>query len=79
MAAPEGAALFAGLMQQMMPQNEDGKMEAAGFEVGPELMQMMGGFTIVRLSGMMGMMNVEVTKEQLLALNAQLNKIKKPN
>ena len=78
LAAPEGAALFAGLMKQMMPANEDGKMEAAGFEIGPEMMQMMGGFTIVRLSGMMGMMNIEVTKEQLLALNAQLNKIKKP-
>jgi beta-galactosidase len=65
-------------MQQMMPKNEDGKMEAAGFELGPEMMQMMGGFTIVRLSGMMGMMNIEVSKEMLLGLNAQLNKIKKP-
>jgi beta-galactosidase len=78
MSVPEGQALFAGLMQQMMPKNEDGKMEAAGFELGPEMMQMMGGFTIVRLSGMMGMMNIEVTKEQLLGLNAMLNQIKKP-
>ncbi len=78
LASPEGAQLFAGMMQQMMPTNEDGKMEAAGFEIGPEMMQMMGGFTIVRLSGMMGMMNINVTKEQLLGLNAQLNKIKKP-
>lgn len=80
MAAPEGAALFAGMMKQMMGSmtNEDGKMEAMGFELTPELMQMMGGFTMVRLSGMMGMMNVEITKEQLLALNAQLNQIKKP-
>jgi beta-galactosidase len=78
LASPEGAALFGGLMKQFMPTNEDGKMEAAGFEIGPEMMQMMGGFTIVRLSGMMGMMNIEVSKEMLLGLNAQLNKIKKP-
>ena len=40
---------------------------------------MMGGFTVLRLSGMMGMMGVNPTKEQLLDLNAKLNKIKKPN
>jgi len=78
LASPEGAALFGKLMQQFMPANEDGKMEAMGFEIGPEMMQMMGGFTLVRLSGMMGMMNIDVSKEMLLGLNAQLNKIKKP-
>ena len=80
MAVPEGQALFAGMMKQMMGGGgEDAKMEAMGFEIGPEMMQMMGGFTIVRLSGMLGMMNIEVTKEQLLGLNAMLNQIKKPN
>ena len=42
------------------------------------MMQMMGGFTVLRLSGMMGMMGMNPTKEQLLDLNAKLNKIKKP-
>ena len=80
-ASPEGSMLLGGMMKQMMGQmggGEDGKMEAMGFEITPEMMQMMGGFTLVRLSGMLGMMNVEVSKEQLLGLNAQLNKIKKP-
>ena len=50
-----------------------------GFDVDKKaMMQMMGGFTIVRLSGMMGMMGINPTKEQLLGLNAMLNKIKKP-
>jgi len=39
---------------------------------------MMGSFTLLRLVGMMGMMGVNPTKEDLLSLNAQLNKIKRP-
>lgn len=81
LASPEGAKLFSGLMKEVMGKmggGKDGKMEAMGFEVGPEMMQMMNGFTIIRLSGMVGMMGINLTKEQLLGLNAQLNKIKKP-
>ena len=58
------------------------KSEKKGFSfdfknVG-NLTQMLGGFTVLRLTGMLGMINVSFTKEELLALNAQLNKIKKP-
>ena len=54
-------------------------MEAMGFEIGPEMMAMMGGFTVLRLFTLMGgMMDVKFTKEQLLEINAKLNKIKKP-
>ena len=43
------------------------------------MMSMMGGFTVLRLFTLMGgMMDVKFTKEQLLDLNAKLNKIKKP-
>ena len=42
------------------------------------MMQMLGGFSVLRLTSMMGMMNVNFTKEDLLKLNAQLNKIKAP-
>ena len=41
------------------------------------MMQMMGGFTVLRLTKLMGAANVDFSKEQLLGLNAQLNKIKK--
>ncbi len=80
MAVPAGQQLFMGLMAQMMPQDGE-KKEAAGFDVsamGDGLMQMMGGFTLLRLSGMMGMMGYNPTKEELLGLNAMLNQIKKP-
>ena len=42
------------------------------------MMQMLGGFSVLRLTSMMGMMNVSFTKEELLKLNKQLNRIKKP-
>ena len=38
--------------------------------------QMMGGFTVLRMTSMMGMINVAFTKEELLAINVKLNKIK---
>ena len=40
--------------------------------------QMLGGFTVLRLTSMMGMANISFNKEELLAMNAKLNKIKQP-
>ncbi|MBE6916665.1 MAG: glycoside hydrolase family 2 protein [Ruminococcaceae bacterium] len=75
-----GKLIFAGLMAKMMGgKGGDGKMEAMGFELSADMMTMMNGFTVLRLFTLMGgMMDVKFTKEQLLDLNAQLNKIKKP-
>ena len=73
-----GKLLFVGLMAKMMPKGKDGGAKAMGFELTSDMMQMMGGFTVLRLTSMLGMMNIELTKEQLLDLNAQLNKIKAP-
>ena len=74
MANPQGAMLIGGLMQQMK-KNAGGM--AAGFEVNEGMMQMMNGFTIIRLANLMGTAGITFTKEQLLGLNAQLNQIKK--
>jgi len=65
-------------IKKKMPKNKNGKAEAAGFEIGAGLMEMMGSFTVLRLSSMMGMANVNFTKEELLAMNKKLNKIRKP-
>ena len=58
------------------------KKKSGGFDVdlksGGGLMEMMGSFTVLRLTSMMGMMNISFTKEELLKINKQLNKIKKP-
>ena len=47
----------------------------AGFFI---IVVMLGGFTVLRLTSMLGMVNVSFTKEELLKMNSQLNKIRKP-
>jgi len=78
MATIKGKMLFAGLATKLMASLGGGK-KAAGFDVTPDMMQMLGGFTLLRLTGLMGTAGVKLTKEDLLDLNAKLNKIKKPN
>ena len=76
MATPEGMQMFGSIFASMLPQKGD--KVAGGFEMNDAMMQMMGGFTFLRLAGMIGTMGVNLTKEQLLDINAKLNKIKKP-
>ena len=80
LATLQGKMLFMSLAGKLMGgKGKDGKMEAMGFEIGPDMMSMMGGFTVLRLFTLMGgMADIKFTKEQLLDLNAKLNKIKKP-
>ena len=70
------------LKKKMDAGKKNKEKKSGGFEVDLKadggLMQMMGGFTVLRLSSMMGMMNISFTKEELLKLNKQLNRIKKP-
>ncbi len=42
-------------------------------------LKMINGFTVLRFTGMLGMRNISFSKEELLKLNQQLNKIRKPN
>ena len=78
----QGKLIFMGLVGKFMggsKDNKDGKIKAGGFEVGPEMMSMMGGFTVLRLFTLVGgMMDIKFTKEELLDLNKKLNKIKAP-
>jgi beta-galactosidase len=71
-ATEEGARLLEGVFSKMQ-----GLGDKSGFEMNDTMMDMMGGFTFLRLSGMLGMMGVNFTKEELLDINARLNKIKK--
>ncbi len=65
-------------LKKSMSGGEKGKSKAAGFEIPTDgIMQMLGGFTVLRLSSMVGMANISFTKEELLEMNRQLNKIKK--
>ena len=79
MATLQGKLLLGGLLMKLMPKNKNGNMEAMGFEMNEAMMSMLGGFTILRLLGMAGgMLGIEMSKEELLDMNAKLNKIKKP-
>ena len=49
------------------------------FKKNPQLMEMLGGFSIYRMSGMIGMIGINLTKEQLLTVNKKLNRVKKPS
>ena len=75
-----GKLLFMKLMGKMLGGGKKGeKAKPMGFEMTPDMMSMMNGFTVLRLLTMAGgMMNAKFTKEDLLALNKKLNRIKAP-
>ncbi len=73
MANEAGRTFFMGVLGKMMP---EGTAEQAKENSGA-MMQMLGSFTVIRMVGLMGAAGVKMTKEELLALNAQLNQIKK--
>ncbi len=78
MASPEGQALFANMFANMGGIMGSDSNPMADPENLGKLMQMMGGFTVLRLLKLLGAANIDMTKEQMLGLNAQLNQIKKP-
>ena len=91
MKSPRGKLWFISMglklkrkMNKSKKKSEKGEKKSGGFDVDLKggadsgLMQMMGGFTVLRLSSMMGMMNISFTKEELLKMNKKLNRIKKP-
>ena len=73
-------------IKKKMDKNKKGKKgekNSGGFDIdlkgaGSGIMDMLGGFTVLRLSSMIGMANISFTKEELLKMNKKLNKIKKP-
>ena len=74
-----GKLLFASLMGKMLKGKDGKEAKPMGFEMTPEMMSMMNGFTVLRLITMAGgMMDAKFTKEDLLDLNAKLVKIKAP-
>ena len=89
MSCPRGKLWFLGVglkIKKKMDANkkntDKGEKKSGGFDVDLKadggLMQMMSGFTVLRLTSMMGMVNISFTKEELLKLNKKLNRIRKP-
>lgn len=63
------------LANKSKPSSQEGN---PAFKMNGDMLKMVGGFTVLRLTGMMGMLNVSFSKEELLSLNRALNRIKKP-
>ena len=54
---------------------------SGGFEIDlrpGSLLGMIGGFSVLRLTGMLGMAGIRFTREELLGMNRRLNRIPKP-
>ena len=75
LAVPEGRQLFQDLLAELTDRSGS---NIAGMALETSMMQMLGGFTLLRMTSMMGVIGAEPTKEQLTALNTRLNQIKKP-
>ena len=85
LASPEGRGVMMGVLGKLGEMMGGGKggEKPAGMDVdmnSEAFMKMLGGFTVLRMLNMVGLMGKEfaVTKEQLLSVNEMLNKIKKP-
>lgn len=68
----EGARVFKEVMAPAMGGMMGGNAEKA--DMGP-MMKMLGSFTVLRLTSLMGAGNVTLTKEQLLDMNEKLNAV----
>ncbi len=89
MASPLGKIWFGTMMLGLKKKMDAAKKDTgdkgekkAGFSFDLKnignFTQMLGGFTVLRLTSMVGMVGVSFTKEELLKYNKQLNMIKKP-
>ncbi len=77
-SATEGGRAVMGDMGELMAMVGMGA-GSSGMVGGADLSQMLGGFTILRLTNLMGNMTEnKITKEMLLALNERLNNVPRP-
>ena len=70
-----GKLILGKVILKVMKGMKGGK-KGGGMKLSPEMKEMMMSFTLLRMTGLMSMVNVSFTKEELLKINAKLNKIK---
>ena len=79
MKVPAGMAIFGEFMGALMGGGEKKEGEAPSMSMAsPEMLQMLGSFTMLRLIGMLPKQEGAgaITKEMLLAVNEKLNAVK---
>ena len=79
MATLQGKLVFAGLLTKIPKPAKGDSNPAASMKIDDSMIKMLSGFSVLRLINMAGgMLGMKLTKEELLELNAKLNKIKAP-
>ena len=78
-----GKLWFASLLmtlakKQIGGESGKGKKKANKSDMSGGMMKMLEGFTVLRLTSMLGIKNITFTKKELLDMNRKLNKIRKP-
>lgn len=80
MKSEEGKQFFMSMLSRMMGSmggdKKDGNPANAAM-ANPKMFEMLGSFTVIRMMNLMGAAGPSLTKEQMLAINEQLNKIKR--
>ena len=71
MKSEEGAKIITELFEKI------GNSGHSGMEINGNIWEMMGSFTLIRLTGMLGMIGIDLSKNELISLNEKLNNIKK--
>ena len=71
MRTKEGRGLFENISSKMQAN------QMGGVELNEDMMKMLGGFSLIRFLSMSDFFGISFTKEELLSLNKQLNKINK--
>ena len=88
LASPLGKLWFAGMLLTLKKKMDgskkadSGETKTNGFTLDMKSIgsftQMLSGFTVLRLTGMVTMVGVHFTREELLKMNRQLNRIRAP-
>ncbi len=80
-----GKLVLMSVLAKKLPKGSKGNSGSSGFSLDNMDLKSMGGmldlvkgFTLLRLTGMVGIVGISFSKEELLNLNSQLNKIKAP-
>ena len=76
------ALMLKGKMDAGKKAKDKEEKKGGGFSINlsemKDMTKALGGFTVLRLTGLLSMVGVALNKEELLKLNKQLNKIRKP-
>ena len=80
MATTQGKLYLMSMLTKLAPKMGGSGKGGHSFDMSSlgGMMEMLSSFTLLRLTGMLGTVNIKFTKEELLEINAKLNKIKAP-